>query len=219
MNARLLINHLRRGDIARNYIRLVKDLSHHPQDEAHDASNGAKAQEILETIESQNQPEPDFNIDGKSLIAHMDKGLEDMGLVPYFYTDEARKQGVGIYPHSYVVIVGDPERRTYKTVKVSFRRQSVVIRDVQDGNTFQLPWDLVEPLPVEDQDTPYWFTSAAREKDQDLRVGDYVGLLGSDQKYELMEIFWNGNVRVRAIGSVESLGLPWKYVRPWKNGE
>ena len=112
MKAKLVINRLRTGDIARNYIRLVKESQpRHLPVEADDASTTVKAQAILETIESQNQPDDlDISIEGKALLAHMDQGLEDMGLVPFFYSDEAKSQGVGIYPGSYVVISGDLRR-------------------------------------------------------------------------------------------------------------
>ena len=220
MKARLLIKSLRTGEIARNYIRLVKESFRPARVEVEGKSNAVKAQAILESIEQQDQPDPlDTSIEGKDLLKHMDQGLEDSGYVPFFYTDQAKREGVGIYPGSYAIIVGDSARRKYRTIKVYFHRQSVQIRDLEDGNRFEVPWDLLEPLPVEDQDTPYWFSSAAREKDQDLRVGDYVGLLGSDQQYELMNIYWDGNVRVRRVGSLESLGLPWRYVIPWKERE
>lgn len=63
----------------------------------------------------------------------------------------------------------------------------------------------------------YHFSSAARAVGQGLRIGDYVGVLGLDDKYELMDIFRRRNsVRVRAIGRTDQLYLPWRHVRPWK---
>src|SRR5271157_3332896 len=217
MEARLYLNQLTIGSVARDFVRLVEGTRPRPTKEMQEPSK-RKAQEILESIEAQDNSayELDVNIEGKDLIKHMDQGFKDLEIVPYFYRDEAKSQGVGIYPGSYVIISGDPSKTKYRTIKVSFTEQSVRIRDTQDGNRFQLPWDLLEPAPVEDQDTPYWFTSVARKKNQDLQVGDYVRLLGTNQKYELMDIYWDGNVRVRAVGSTESLGLPWRYVSPWK---
>ena len=70
----------------RNYIRLVKkNQPRHLPVEADDASTTVKAQAILETIESQIQPDDlDFNIDGKNLIKHMDQtDLTDF-TIPYW---------------------------------------------------------------------------------------------------------------------------------------
>lgn len=64
---------------------------------------------------------------------------------------------------------------------------------------------------------PYWFSSAARLRQKNLLVGDYVAVRGLEKRYELVDIFPRfGSVRVREDGETESLLIPWVYVSPWK---
>jgi hypothetical protein len=221
MKAKLVINRLRTGDIARNYIRLVKESQpRHLPVEADDASTTVKAQAILETIESQNQPDDlDFNIDGKNLLKHMDQaGLTDL-TIPYWFTSLAKSRGEAIVSGVHVLITGDPSRTLYKTVEVSFQHQSIVVIDAGD-NEFVLPWDLIEPAEGHERDRPYWFTADARKKGEGLEIGDYVQLIGMPtEQYELTDIFWQyGDVEIRKVGSSEYLGMPWDHVEPWKKG-
>ena len=66
---------------------------------------------------------------------------------------------------------------------------------------------------------PYWFSSLARDNDEDLQIGDYVRVLGLNSKFELMEIFRRfGSVRVRRIGASDEMVFPWRYVTHWKDG-
>jgi hypothetical protein len=66
---------------------------------------------------------------------------------------------------------------------------------------------------------PYWFSSMARRRHEDLQVGDYVTVqgLGKDKKFELVDVFPQfGSCRVRAIGEIECLLIPWAYVSSWE---
>ena len=218
MKARLFINLISTGDRARNYLRLVKGPRRHQPVEASDAPRGGEAQDILETIQNQDQPyDLDINIKGKNLIGQMDRDLEDMGLVPYWYTEMARSRGEGIYPGVAVVITGDPSRKRYRTMGVSINRQAIRIRDTEK-NEFTLPWDLVVPAEGQETDRPYWFTSLAKVRGEDLQVGDYVRVVGLEGKHELTAIFWEfGEVEIRSVGSDEYQGMPWKHIRPWED--
>lgn len=68
------------------------------------------------------------------------------------------------------------------------------------------------------QDTiPYYFSSPARERGENLRVGDFVRLSGLDDKFEVVGICRRRNsVRVRAIDRTDQMYLPMYHVRPWK---
>ena len=131
MKARLVINGINTGDSARNYLRLVKASRHHPSVEALDESHRREAQDILESIQSQNQSDDlDINITGKNLIGQMDKDFEDMGLIPYFFSNAARAAGEDISVGTRVSIPHDD--RKFRTVAISRRYGSVRIRDA-DG--------------------------------------------------------------------------------------
>ncbi|MGO9570477.1 MAG: hypothetical protein ACLP5H_23345 [Desulfomonilaceae bacterium] len=66
---------------------------------------------------------------------------------------------------------------------------------------------------------PFYFSSLARQRQEDLQVGDYVCVSGLEGKYELMDIMWKyGSVRIRRIGHSESMTMPWIYVKPLRNG-
>ncbi len=216
MNARLLINVISTGDRARDYVRLVKGPRHRPPVECRGESR-REAQTILETIQDQNQPyEPDINIQGQVLINQMDSDLQDFGVVPYWYSGAARSRGEGIYPGVLIIISGDPARKRYRTTGVSFRRQAVRIKDAE-GNEFVLPWEMAVPVVGQETDRPYWFTALARDRGEDLQVGDYVSVAGADEKFELTGIFWEfGEVEIRAVGSDEYQVMPWKHIRPWE---
>lgn len=67
---------------------------------------------------------------------------------------------------------------------------------------------------------PYYFSSIAREREENLQVSDYVKVAGLHGKFEIIDIFPRfGSVRVRTVGGVEGEGLvfPWDAVVPWKN--
>jgi hypothetical protein len=64
---------------------------------------------------------------------------------------------------------------------------------------------------------PYYFSSLARERQEDIQVSDYVRVRGLDKEYEIIDIFPRfGSCRVRAIGEIECLLIPWAYVSPWE---
>lgn len=64
---------------------------------------------------------------------------------------------------------------------------------------------------------PYWFSSMARRRQENIQVSDYVKVRGLDNKYEIIDIFPQfGSCRVRAVGEIECLLIPWAYVSPWK---
>jgi hypothetical protein len=215
MKARLLANLIATGDSARNYLRLVRGPRRHPPVETLGKSR-REAQTILETIQDQNQPdELDINIGGQTLINQMDADLQDLGLIPYWYSELARSRGEGIYPGVLIVISGDPARKRYRTTGISFRRQAIRMKDAE-GNEFVLPWEMGVPVVGQEADRPYWFTALARDRDEDLQVGDYVSVAGTDEKYELTDVLWEyGEVEVRVAGSVEYQVMPWKHIRPW----
>ena len=217
MKARLFINLISTGDSARNYLRLVKGPRRHPPVETLGESHGREAQAILETIQDQNQPdELDINIKGQTLIKQMDTDLEDFGLIPYWYSELARSRGEGIYPGVLIIISGDPARKRYRTTGVSFRRQAIRMKDAE-GNEFVLPWEMGVPVVGQETDRPYWFTALARDRGEDLQVGDYVSVAGADEKHELTDVSWeHGEVEVRVVGSVEYQVMPWKHIQPWE---
>jgi len=68
---------------------------------------------------------------------------------------------------------------------------------------------------------PYWFSSMARRRQENLLPGDYCTVrgLGKDKKFELVDVFPRfGSCRVRAVGVGETscFLMPWVYVSPWK---
>lgn len=216
MRARIFINEMRSGAAARDYLRLVKGARHERIRGNQEPTRG-EACGILETVRNQTQPyEPDIDIEGQTLIKQMNTDLQDFGLIPYWYSDVARSRGEGIYPGVQVVITGDPSRQGFETVEVSFEQESVRMRDSR-GQEFVVPWDLVMPAEGREKDRPYWFTAQARDRGESLEIGDYVRVVGLEDKYELMDIFWaHGHVQIRGVGSDEYLGMPWRHIRPWE---
>jgi hypothetical protein len=65
---------------------------------------------------------------------------------------------------------------------------------------------------------PYWFSSMARRRQEDLQVSDYVRVRGLDKQFELIDIFPQfGSCRVREVGGETTcLLMPWAYVSPWR---
>lgn len=215
MKARLLVNSIGTGDRARDFLRLVRGPRYlHRAETLGESRREARA--ILETAQNQTQPyEPDIDIEGRTLISQMTTDLEDFGLVPYWYSEAARSRGEGIYPGVSVIIAADPLRTIYRTVEISFSSRSIRVSDGK--NEFILPWDMVVPVEGNERDRPYWFTALARDRGEDLQVGEYVRVAGTEDKYELTNIFWEfGEVEVRVVGADEYLGMPWKYVSPWR---
>jgi len=144
MKARIIRGLIETGTAARDFIRLVKNASSRAV-KGMDESHGTEAREILEFIEKQNPPDDlDINIQGKTLIDQMDRDFQDMGLIPYWFTDLARSSGEAIHPGSHVFIIGDPSGKTYRTIQVSYDHQSVRVRDIEETE-FVLPWEMVKP--------------------------------------------------------------------------
>lgn len=64
---------------------------------------------------------------------------------------------------------------------------------------------------------PFYFSPSARAVGLNLRVGDFVRLSGLNDKYELVGIYRRRNsVRVRAVGQIDQIYIPWWHVRPWQ---
>jgi hypothetical protein len=64
---------------------------------------------------------------------------------------------------------------------------------------------------------PFYFSPSARAVGLNLKVGDFVRLPGLDDKFELVGIYQRSNsVRVRAVGQIDQLYIPWWHVRPWQ---
>jgi len=72
------------------------------------------------------------------------------------------------------------------------------------------------PSEYLDLTVPYWFSSMARRRQENIQVSDYVKVRGLDNKYEMIDIFPQfGSCRVRAMGETECLLIPWAYLSPW----
>jgi hypothetical protein len=64
---------------------------------------------------------------------------------------------------------------------------------------------------------PYYFSGLAHRRQEDIQVGDYVQVSGLNKKFELVDILWKyGSVRVRQVGRLDSMSMPWHLVKPWK---
>ncbi|MGO9570405.1 MAG: hypothetical protein ACLP5H_22970 [Desulfomonilaceae bacterium] len=64
---------------------------------------------------------------------------------------------------------------------------------------------------------PFWFSSVARAVGLSLKIGDFVSLSGLKDKFELVGIYRRRNsVRVRRIGQIDQLYIPWWHVEPWE---
>jgi len=143
MRAKLWANQMKIGGSAWEYLRLVRNASSRPP-KAVDESQGKEAQEILESVREQDNSgyELDIDITGNNLIGQMDRDFEDMGLIPYFFSNAAREAGETISAGSRVSIPGD--ERQFRTVAISRRKGSVRIRDAA-GSEYLIPWQLVRP--------------------------------------------------------------------------
>jgi hypothetical protein len=143
MKAKFVKSLLDTGSAARDYIRLIKNASSRAI-KGIDESHGTEAQEILESIREQDNSryEVDIDISGKNLIDQMDSDLDDLGLVPYHFSNTARSAGAVISVGSPIRIPGDD--RQFRTVAISTSEGSVRIRDAS-GNEYSVPWHLPRP--------------------------------------------------------------------------
>lgn len=118
MKARLVVSSINSGDCARNYVRPVKGAPHAPVKATNEQKPGG-AQEILETLQDNNEPkdELDIRITGKDMIRQTDNDFEGMGLVPYFFSYAARLAGEAISVWSRVSMLGND--RQFRAVSVS----------------------------------------------------------------------------------------------------
>jgi hypothetical protein len=79
--------------------------------------------------------------------------------------------------------------------------------------------DSDSPSEYLDLTIPYWFSTMARRRQENLLPGDYCTVrgLGKEKKFELVDVFPQfGSCRVRAVGKIECLLIPWAYVSPWQ---
>jgi hypothetical protein len=143
MKARIYANQMRSGAAARDFIRLARSASSRPT-KGMDESHSREAQEILESIREQEDSryELDIDITGKNLIGQMNSHFDDLGLVPYFFSNAALASGEAISVGSRVSIPADDRR--FRVVSISRRDGAVRIRDAK-GNEYLVPWQLVQP--------------------------------------------------------------------------
>ncbi len=140
MRAKLWANQMKIGGSASEYLRLVRKANPIPT-KAVEESHGREAQEILESARKQDNSgyELDINIEGKNLIDQMDRDFENLGLVPYFFSNAARAAGKAISVGSHVSIPHDD--RKFRVVSISRRYGTVHLRDA-NGNEYLIPWQL-----------------------------------------------------------------------------
>ena len=101
---------------------------------------------------TRNQPQRQGQDDGtednpitvRDLITAMDGGLLDLGLIPFYFSETAKREGCQIVVGSCIALARDPLNRQFVVSKIDPENQSVRVRD-DEQNVFQLPWDLVEP--------------------------------------------------------------------------
>jgi hypothetical protein len=146
MKARIIVNEISAGTVARDYMRLIKGRRNSPLAETKEQRGGAKI--ILETIREQDNSkyELDISITGKNLLGRMDRDFDSMGLIPYRFSNAALAAGEGISVGSHVMIPGDD--REFSTVSISKRNGSVRLRDKGDSE-YIVPWHLVYPYKQE----------------------------------------------------------------------
>ena len=143
MRARLFTNILRAGSVARDYLRLVESRRHRTST-GMDDPNSREAQKILESFQDANKPEYelDINISGDDLIHLLDRDFEQVGLIPYYFSDAARLAGEAISEGSRVIIFADD--RTFTVVRIVRQSGAVCIKD-SDDSEYVVPWNLVRP--------------------------------------------------------------------------
>jgi len=143
MRARLFTNILRAGSVARDYLRLVESRRHRTSTGMADP-NSREAQKILESFQDANKPEYelDINITGNDLIRQLDRDFEQVGLIPYYFSDAARLAGEAISEGSLVTVPA--EDRSFRVVGISRQSGAVRMRDSGD-NEYTVPWALVIP--------------------------------------------------------------------------
>jgi hypothetical protein len=143
MKAKFVKSLIDTGSAARDYIRLVKNASSRAI-KGMDQSHGREAKEILENIRELDDSSYGLDIDitGQNLIDQMGRDLEDMGLIPYFFSNAAREAREGISAGSHIRIPDDD--RKFRVVSISRRNGSVRIRDAS-GNEYLVPWQLPQP--------------------------------------------------------------------------
>ena len=63
---------------------------------------------------------------------------------------------------------------------------------------------------------PYYFSSLAKKKQEQLQIGDIVKVRGLPGRYELMDIFpRSSSVRVRCVGGSDEQVFPWSAIERW----
>ena len=142
MKARLIANSLQTDGIARAFVRLIKE-NYAPLKDRDD--HPTEAAGVLEA--SKDPPDPfggESAIDPHDLISVLDGGLADLGIVPYYFSVDARKAGKHISIGSCVAITGDQLRRQFIVSQIDAQKGAVRVEDAEQ-NSFLVPWDLVEP--------------------------------------------------------------------------
>ena len=144
MKARLYLNHVKSGSMARDFIKFVKGACPNPVKETKE-SKTTEATEILESFHQndQNPNEIDLGImNGEFLNRRLDNELTEFKVVPYFLTEEARSKGEGIREGDSAYLLGDD--RIFDVVHISYESESIRLRD-DNENEFVVPWHLLVP--------------------------------------------------------------------------
>jgi hypothetical protein len=64
---------------------------------------------------------------------------------------------------------------------------------------------------------PYYFSSLASSRGEEIKVGNLVSLIGLSKPYRLTEVFGQfGLCRVHELDGPEGMVLPWRFIRPWR---
>src|SRR5208283_1679535 len=127
MKARLYLNQLTNGSVARDFIKFVKGACPNPVKETKE-SKTTDATEILESFQDNDKDPNEIDLgimNGEFLNRRLDHELTQFKVIPYFFSHFARSRGEGLREGDSVYLLGDD--RLFYVVLISYESESVRI--------------------------------------------------------------------------------------------
>lgn len=207
MRARIVTNEIRRGSIAKDFIKAVEDrkrVSTTMEPER------LQALQVLDVFEDHNKPLPDDPAPPvKGLVKVLTHDIQ--GLL----VGDGKTIGARLFKGCHVRLVGIPERK-FIVDDIFWDQEEVRLVEPSTGTAYSMPWDCVEFLGEQSRNTGWPYANSAGQQFADwITRGSPVSVRGEDRRFTVLQIQWDQeSIRVRDDEDHEYM-VPFGLIGPW----
>ncbi len=207
MKARIVTNEIRRGTVAKDFIKSVEDRKHVSTSSME--PERLQALQVLDVFEDHNKPLPDDPAPPvKGLVKVLTHDIQ--GLL----VGDGKTIGARLFKGCHVRLLGIPERK-FVVADIFWDQEEVRIKEEGTKVEYVVPWCSVE-FDEQSRNTGWPYASSAGQQFADwITRGSPVSVRGEDRRFTVLQIQWDQeSIRVRDDDDHEYL-IPFGLIGPW----